>query len=192
MRRRIEGRRRRVDKKDSQQPGEFQGKEETMKGKNQALTVLLLALIGLGIVIGSKPLAAMARTGEQVLLSLKMLDAGPSAQGAYTLQTGEESTLSAAVASATLTEVVAAPTAGSVYLRGIWIEKSVTATGSILVRYGTGTNCGTGTTTLISLTAAAGQTFPFGYIPIGAQIPSTKALCLVTEGANTSVRALTN
>ncbi len=117
---------------------------------------------------------------------------GVKSQGFGVAQVGELSTLSAAVASATLTEVVAAPTAGSIYLRGIWVEKSTTATGSVLVRYGTGTNCGTGTTTLISLTAAAGQTFAFGYYPIGVLVPATKALCLGTDAATTSVRALTN
>lgn len=118
------------------------------------------------------------------------VDSGAAAKGAGVLQTGEVSTLSSAVASATRAQVVAAPTAGSIYLRGIWIEKSATSTGVVTVSYGTGTNCGTGTTTLLSLTAATSQILPFGYEPIGIQVPATKALCLVTEGANTSVRAL--
>ncbi|MGH9580725.1 MAG: hypothetical protein ACRD2R_07015, partial [Terriglobales bacterium] len=62
----------------------------------------------------------------------------------------------------------------------------------VLVRYGTGTNCVTGTTTLLALTAAAGQTFEFGYYPIGVQVPAAKALCLGTDASTTSVKALTN
>ncbi len=131
-------------------------------------------------------------TPAQQALRQRFLSQGVSALGFGVAQTGEVSTLSAAVATATLTEVVAAPTAGSIYLRGIWIEKSTTGTGSVLVRYGTGTNCGTGTTTLLALTAAASQTFAFGYYPIGIAVPATKALCLGTDAATTGVRALTN
>lgn len=155
------------------------------------LACLLLALV---VLFSSWPWFAEAqgRSGDQQMAQLRFLSVGPSTQGANALQVGEVSTLSAAVATATLTEVVAAPTTGSIYLRGIWIEKSTTATGSVLVRYGTGTNCATGTTTLLSLTAAASQTFAFGYYPIGVPVPATKALCLGTDASTTGVRALTN
>jgi hypothetical protein len=151
------------------------------------IVVALLAIISIPAVKTSAQ-----QVGDQILLNMSFLKAGPSAQGAKVLSTGEMNTLSAAVASATLTEVVAAPAAGSIYLRAIFVEKSTTATGSVLVRYGTGTNCATGTTTLVSLTAASGQTFPFGYVQLGIQVPATKALCLGTDASTTSVRALTN
>jgi len=134
----------------------------------------------------------LAPVAQESFAQVRFIRQGVGAQGFGVYQTGEVSTLSAAVATATLTEVVAAPTTGSIYLRGIWVEKSTTATGSVLVRYGTGTNCATGTTTLLSLTAAASQTFGFGYYPIGVQVPATKALCLGTDAATTGVRALTN
>ena len=126
---------------------------------------------------------------DQVILTT--LAKGPKAKGAGVQQVGEVSTLSAAVAAATLTQVVAAPTAGSIYLRGIWINKAATTTGSILLRDGTGTNCASGTThTILSLTAATGQTFKLGYQRIGIQVPAARALCAITEGANTSVQVL--
>ncbi len=164
-----------------------------MLKKLKVVAVLALCLVNLAAIATLVAPGAVAQVvGEQVLLTMRFLNAGPSTQGANALQVGEVSTLSAAVASATLTEVVAAPSTGSIYLRGIWVEKSTTATGSVLVRYGTGTNCGTGTTTLLSLTAATGQTFGFGYYRIGVQVPATKALCLGTDASTTSVRALTN
>jgi len=155
------------------------------------LKVVLLSVLALALAAVLFPAAAQ-QVGDQVLISMKFVKSGPTSQGAGALQTGEVSTLSAAVASATLTEVVAAPASGSIYLRGIWIEKSTTGTGSVLVRYGTGTNCGTGTTTLLALTAATSQTFGFGYHPIGVQLPAANALCLGTDAATTGVRALTN
>lgn len=153
---------------------------------NRFLNALLI--VALTVLAGVFFQARAIESWTQTLMTDVIV--GPMAKGNAVLQTGEVSTLSAAVASATLTQVVAAPTAGSIYLRGIWIEKSTTATGSILVRYGTGTNCGTGTTTLLSLTAATAQTFPFGYQAIGVPVPATKALCLGTDAATTSVRAL--
>lgn len=150
--------------------------------------------VALGVLfLASSPLwlTKAQETADQVLLNMTFVKNGVSAQGAKTLQVGEVSTLSAAVASATTTQVVAAPASGSVYLRGIWVEKFTTATGSVNVIYGTGTNCGTGTTTLMSLTAAAGQNFQFGYYPIGVAVPAANALCLQTDAATTGVRALT-
>lgn len=145
------------------------------------LAVTLIATLGL---------LTQSRAVESWTQTLMMtIDSGASAKGAAVLQTGEVSTLSA-VSSSTRAMLVAAPAAGSIYLRGIWIEKAATTTGSIVFSYGTGTACATGTTTLLSLVATTGQTFPFGYQPVGIQVPATKELCVTTEGANTAVRAL--
>lgn len=164
-----------------------------MKKFLKASAALAIAMVVMAVLFTVPAVQTTAQqVGDQVLIRMKFLKDGPSAQGISALQVGEVSTLSAEVASTTLTQVVAAPSAGSIYLRGIIIQKSTTATGSVLVRYGTGTNCGTGTTTLVSLTAAAGQTFPFGYIPLGVQVPAANALCLATDAATTGVRALTN
>jgi hypothetical protein len=155
----------------------------TMKRFLNALLVVALAVLA-GVFFQARAVESWTQTLMTDVAS------GPAAKGNGVLQVGEVSTLSAAVASAARTQVVAAPTAGSIYLRGLWIEKSATSSGLVTVSYGTGTNCGSGTTTLLSLAAATSQTLPFGYQPIGIQVPATKALCLVTEGANTSVRAL--
>jgi len=113
------------------------------------------------------------------------IEAGVGAQGAGVQQVGSLFTLSAAVASATLTEVVAAPGSGSVYLGGLLVEKK-SGTPTITVQYGTGTNCGTGTAVL------AGPITPVNeHIPLGVLVPATKALCLQTDGTSTGVRALT-
>ena len=130
--------------------------------------------------------------GDQVLLQMKFIKSGSQTQGAGILQTGEVNSISAAVASATTAQVVAAPSAGSIYLRSIFVEKMTTATGVVNVIYGTGTNCGTGTTTLLSLSLATGQAPLLGKVDIGVAVPATKALCLQTDAATTSVRALYN
>lgn len=121
------------------------------------------------------------------------LDTGAIAKGAGVLQVGQVSTLSAVIADTTAIEVVAAPSAGSTYVRGIWVEKSTTDTGSVTLTYGTETTdpCDTDTATLLSLTAATGQTLKFGYTPLGIQVPAKKQLCAATDAATTVVRVLT-
>jgi hypothetical protein len=157
--------------------------------KSRIFIVAAALLAAAALTIGTLPAPSVA---QESAAQVRFIKHGVQSQGFGVYQVGELSTLSAEVASATLTEVVAAPSSGSIYLRGIWINKSTTGTGSILIRYGTGTNCGTGTTTLMQLTAASGQTFPFGYVPIGVAVPAAKALCLSTDAATTGVRALTN
>jgi len=151
--------------------------------------IFIAVLLGV-LFLASSPLwvTHAQEVWQQVILNT--LEKGAKAKGVSVLQVGEVSTLSSAVASATRAEVVAAPPAGSIYLRGIWIEKAATSAGLVTVSYGTGTNCATSPTTILSLAAATGQILPFGYQPIGIQVPATKALCLVTEGSDTSVRAL--
>ncbi len=154
-----------------------------------ALAILVAAML---VIMPWAPPQAQGRSGDQQMARVRFFDDGVQSKGTGVLQVGELNTLSAAVASATTTQVVAAPTAGSIYLRGLWIEKMTTATGVVNVIYGTGTNCGTGTTTLFSLSLATGQAPVLGDVYIGVLIPATKALCLQTDAATTSVRALTN
>ncbi|MBZ5703245.1 MAG: hypothetical protein LAN84_15540 [Acidobacteriia bacterium] len=149
-----------------------------------AATVLLTALI-LVLCIPQARIQAQ-QIGDQVLLQMKFIKAGPQTQGAGVLQTGEVNSLSAAVATATLTQVVAAPTSGSIYLRGILLEKVTATTGSVTVQSGTGTNCGTGTAVLLGPVVIP----PAGYLRLDIQVPAAKALCLQTDAATTSVRAL--
>jgi len=124
--------------------------------------------------------------------AFKAVKDGVGAQGAGVQQTATLGTLSAAVASATAVEVVAAPGTGSTVLLGLIIEKATNAAGTVLVTYGTGTNCGTGTTTLLSFgPATASSLLNLGYYPVNALVPAAKALCLTTDANTTSVRALT-
>src|SRR5512146_567119 len=110
-----------------------------------ALVVVILLLV-----LAWRPLSqATATTGDQILLGMRWVSGGAQAKGANVLQVGEVSTLSAAVSDVTLTEVVAAPTAGSIYLRGLLVEKSTGAGGTITLQTGTGTNCGTGGAVLL-------------------------------------------
>jgi hypothetical protein len=157
-------------------------KRKLFVGALAAVTLLALA----------SPWIATKAQESAAQFFFKSLKNGVQAQGANVLQIGEANTLSAAVASATTTQVVAAPASGSIYLRGIWIEKMTTATGLFNVITGTGTNCGTGTTTLLSQSLAAGQSATLGEYKIGIFIPAAQALCLQTDAATTSVRAFTN
>jgi hypothetical protein len=119
--------------------------------------------------------------------AFKTVSDGVGALGAGVVQTGEVNTLSAAAGN-TITQVVAAPGAGSVYLRGLLIEKISGATSTVTLSYGTGSNCGTGTTVLLGpITGSA-----VGFIHLGVLVPATKALCVTTDAATTVVRALTN
>ena len=158
-----------------------------MKGR---FFTLLMALVAIAVLIAAPWQAGIAQESPAQIAFIKH---GVKTQGFGIQQVGELSTLTAAVASATLTEVVAAPASGSIYLRGIWIEKMTATTGSVTVRYGTGTNCGTGTTTLLTIgPQTATSLVPVGYYPVGALVPSGKALCLVTDASTTSARALAN
>lgn len=159
-----------------------------MKGRIFSIVAVLLATMLFTIATAPPPSSAQESAAQ-----VRFIKHGVQAQGFGVYQTGELSTLSAAVASATLTQVVAAPASGSIYLRGIWIEKATATTGAVTVRYGTGTNCGTGTTTLLTIgPQTATSLLPIGYYPVGALVPAQNALCLVTDAATTSARALAN
>jgi hypothetical protein len=154
------------------------------------LSVTVLACVHMMVMQGWGQGGLGPESPAQGPIRLRTVKDGLGSQGNYLLQTGENSKLSAAVATATLTQVVAAPAAGSLYLRGLWIEKATGTTGAVDVKYGTGTNCGTGTTTIMSLAANAAVQIPLGEFKVGYQVPAGKALCLDTDAATTAIRAL--
>lgn len=102
-------------------------------------------------------------------------------------------TLSAAVATNTTTQVVAVPPAGtSILLHSVLLEKATATTGQVTVIYGTGANCGTGTTTLTTLgPQTATSLLPVGPYLLDVAIPAGNALCLQTDAATTSARVVT-
>lgn len=146
---------------------------------------LLAALV----LAGGFYVAPRAQDADQVILTT--IKAGVQTQGSMVQQTGEVSTLSAAVASTTRTEVVAAPASGSIYLRGVLVETATTTTGKVTVTQGTGADCVTSPVVLFTLGIGTGTSpFPVGYYPIGIAVPAAKALCLTTDAATTSARVL--
>jgi hypothetical protein len=156
----------------------------------KVLTGLLLVFVLLLLLTPAR-LQAIGETGQQTLLAMQFVLNGVQVQGKGVLQVGQVGTLSAAVASNTTAQVVAAPSAGSIYLQALWIEKMTTATGSINVINGTGTNCGTGTATLFSLSLATSQIPPLvGYVPVNVLVPAVNALCIQTDASTTSVRVI--
>lgn len=157
--------------------------------KKHIFTALSLAVL-LTLALSTPWITSTAQVvADQVILKMKFVKDGITAQGQNVLQTGEVGTLSAAVATTSLTEVVAAPSSGSIYLRGIWIEKATATTGNVLVRNGTGTNCGTGTATILSIGVGSPA---IGYYPLNVLVPGANAVCLSTDASTTSARALTN
>jgi hypothetical protein len=128
------------------------------------------------------------QVAEQVVIKMKFINGGPQTNASGLLQVGEVNSLSAAVATATLTQVVAAPTSGSIYLRAIMLEKVTATTGSVTVQSGTGTNCGTGTVVLLGPVIVPVSR----YMLLNIRVPAAQAICLQTDAATTSVRALYN
>lgn len=149
------------------------------------LAVLMFALAALLLPSGH---VAAQQVGDQTLLKMKFINFGSSTLGANILQTGEVNTLSAAVATATLTKVVTGPASGSVYVRGVIVEKSTGGTGSFTIQTGTGTNCGTGTAVLLGPVVNP----PIGKVWLEVQATAAKDVCIQTDAATTSVRLLSN
>lgn len=128
----------------------------------------------------------------QVTMQQKFVNQGVQAKGAGVALHGELGTLSAAVASATRTQVVAAPAAGvSTILRGVLVESATAATGVVTISYGTGTNCATSPTVITSLAAGTSTVIPIGYVPLNVVVPAAKAVCITTDAATTSARVST-
>lgn len=143
------------------------------------------------IVVGALAIlfpAQAQQIGDQTLLKMKFINSGSSSLGVNILQTGEVNTLSAAVATATLTRVVTGPASGSVYVRGVIVEKSTGGTGSFTIQTGTGTNCGTGTAVLVGPVVNP----PIGKVWLEIQATAAKDVCLQTDAATTSARLLSD
>jgi len=149
-----------------------------------------IAVIALAVLSIPPIYTAAQQVGEQVLLNLTFIGKGVSATGTKVLQTGEVNNLSATIASATAAKLVSAPTSGSIYLRGVFIEKAATASSgsTYTLTYGTGTNCGTGTTTLLGPVGPP----PIGFNRLEILVPAGKDLCAATDASTTVARVLTN
>lgn len=133
-------------------------------------------------------IAGWQQVGEQNLLKLFFIGKGVSGQGNNVLQTGEVNNITAAVATATLTKIVSAPASGATYIRRVLVEKSTGSTGTFTIQYGTGTNCGTGTTVLFGPVTNP-QVVPHY---IGILVPAGQDLCAQTDASTTSIRVLYN
>jgi hypothetical protein len=156
--------------------------------KTLAIVALTLTFAAICLVLTPPGRAVAAAVGDQTLLKMKFISSGSSTLGVNILQTGEVNTLSAAVATATLTKVVTGPASGSVYIRGALVEKSTGGTGTFTIQSGTGTNCGTGTAVLLGPVTNP----PIGKVWLEVQAPAAKDVCLQTDAATTVVRLLTN
>lgn len=99
------------------------------------------------------------------------------------------------VTSATTTQLVAISGSTSIYVCGFSLSMppSITSAATFAFEYGTGSNCGTGTTTLTGTIGnqngalAAGPPVPYtggGSIGTEFSTPSAQALCVVTTGTN--------
>ena len=87
------------------------------------------------------------------------------------------------VATATTTEIVPLTANKVIYVSFVHVESA--GTGNVTFVYGSGTNCGSGTTSIggaISLTAQTGFVGSGGLGPVIA-VPVGKALCLTTSAA---------
>ena len=157
---------------------------------NTALTNANPVYIG-GEAQGSAlPTAATAGNGRHILVNL---------DGAQYVQPGSPLLFSGGVTAiaATLTQVVAAPAAGtSLYLTDITAVSDTATAGQFTLRYGTGANCVTGTTTNYPNVAA----LTTGKIPYPGntannplyvtfttplKVPAANALCVICVATNT-------
>jgi hypothetical protein len=95
---------------------------------------------------------------------------------------------------ATLTQMVAAPAAAtSLYLTDVMAMSDTATAGTFLIRYGTGTNCATGTTSIYpSAVTGAKSMYPGNasaplmlnfHTPL--KIPAANALCILCVATNT-------
>lgn len=85
-------------------------------------------------------------------------------------------TASGQTSGTTLTQVIPLVTGQQIYICSLAIQGVSGTTPTLSWSYGTGANCGTGTTTLIpSMATAAGAFFPFP-MPV-TKVPAGKALC---------------
>jgi hypothetical protein len=148
------------------------------------IAIFVTACMALMFIAAPPQPVAAQQIGDQQLLKLRFANNGVGTAGSGILQTGDVSSLSAAVATATLTKVVTAPTSGSTYIRGVVVEKSTGAGGTFTIQTGTGTNCGTGTAVLLGPITNP----PIQQYYLGVLAPAGKDVCIQTDAATTSVR----
>ena len=104
----------------------------------------------------------------------------PIIQGDTTAAIGTSS----GITSATTTQIIALTSGKSIYVTHYEIHNGAAANAIYWV-YGTGTNCGTGTTTLTGLVSLAANDGSNGGGGLGAvlTVPASQALCIVTSSA---------
>src|SRR5690348_9269140 len=153
--------------------------------RNLLLGALVLAVISL---FAFTPPGHAVESWTQTLMSDVGL--GPQTSGYGVLQVNRV-VKSNDINSATLTQLVAAPASGQIFVDGIFLEKATATTGSVTLKYGTGTNCGTGTTTLAYVgPQTATSAVPIGYYPLEVQVPAANALCASTDATTTEALVL--
>lgn len=97
------------------------------------------------------------------------------------------------ITTTTLVQMIAAPAAGlSIYLTSVVASASVAATTTtdqhIALKYGTGTNCGTGTTYLMGAFNSANGGYVWSAYPGTAiKIPAANALCLIHAATGSKI-----
>jgi hypothetical protein len=157
---------------------------KNMTARILTICAVVMCITGVMLILAPPQPVGAQQIGDQQLLKLRFANNGVGTAGSGILETGDVSNLSAAVATATLTKVVTAPTPGSTYIRGVVVEKSTGAGGTFTIQTGTGTNCGTGTAVLLGPITNP----PIQQYYLGILAPSGKDVCIQTDAATTSVR----
>lgn len=134
-----------------------------------------------GEALSTQPTAATTGNQRRIITSL---------DGAvYTREGGPvlwQCSLNAIAAS--LTQCVAAPGAGlRNYITWIWWQSTTTTAGTGAIQYGTGSNCGTGTTALLPASAAANR---YGYPASNIAATNFSFLTPLVPGVNTAICAI--
>jgi len=155
-----------------------------MKKERLMIGIIAIVLFATAVMVIPQGHVSAQGVGDQITRQMRLVNQGVSGQGAGILQTGDLSNISSSVATATLTQVVAAPSSGSTYIRGVIVEKSTGAGGTFTIQTGTGTNCGTGTTVLLGPVTNP----PIQQYYLGVLAPAGKAVCLQTDAGTTVVR----
>lgn len=156
-----------------------------MRRKNLLIGALILAVFAL---IAYTPTGRAVESWTQTLMTDVGL--GPQTSGYGVLQTNRV-VKGTDINSATLTQIIAAPATGQIFVDGVFLEKATATTGAVTLQYGTGTNCGTGTATLAYIGPATSTSLmPLGYYPLKIQVPAAKALCAKVDATTTDALVL--
>ncbi len=156
-----------------------------MRFKTFSIGLLVLAVAA---IFAFTPASKAVETWTQTLVM--DVSVGPPANAAGILQV-KELNKATDINSATLTQIIAAPAAGSIYVDGIFLEEATATTGKVTLEYGTGTNCGTGTTALAYLGPQTSTSLlALGYYPLKIQVPAGEALCAEVDATTTEALVL--